>query len=386
MKTRYIIFASLIVLAMLLGACAQATPAPEEPAAEEPAAEEPAAKAFEGQTLKVLTWEGYVPDDVKAAFEEETGATLEITYISNNGELTSKLAATEGEGWDIASPSVDNVAAAQETYGIYQPIDVSRVSNLDNVVPSMTSAVEEMSTVGGDYFSIPFTWGTSGLVINTALTDEPVTSYQQLCDPKYDGRVTYRFRYPTFVGAAYGLGHDLFSYVDDPVKWEEILSETLDYLIDCKPNIRNYWTTRQEHIDAMLSEEAWVSQGWDGTGWLLSQENADIKFIAPDEGALGWIDTFSIPAGAENIDLAYAFIEFNYRPEIAGMVISGGGFLSSVQGAPDFLDDAQAALINESFPTEAIDNINWYPALTPELEEINASMEEKLRAAVGETE
>jgi len=163
MKHRYIIFASLIVLAMLLGACAEATPAPEEPAAEEPAAEEPAAKSFEGQTLSLLTWEGYVPDDVKAAFEEETGATIEITYISNNGELTSKLAATDGEGWDLASPSVDNVAAAQETYGIYQPIDVSRVSNLDNVVPSMVSAVEEMSTVGGDYYSIPFTWGTSGL-------------------------------------------------------------------------------------------------------------------------------------------------------------------------------------------------------------------------------
>ena len=64
----------MLVLAMLLGACAQATPAPEEPAAEEPAAEEPAAeepagKMYEGQTLRLLTWEGYLPDDVKAAFE-----------------------------------------------------------------------------------------------------------------------------------------------------------------------------------------------------------------------------------------------------------------------------------------------------------------------------
>ena len=67
------------------------------------------------------------------------------------------------------------------------------------------------------------------------------------------------------------------------------------------------------------------------------------------------------------IDLAYAFIDFNYRPEVAGAVIAGGGFLSSVQGATDYIDEAQAALINESFPTEAIDNINWYPALTPEL-------------------
>ena len=53
----------------------------------------------------------------------------------------------------------------------------------------------------------------------------------------------------------------LYSVIDDPAKWEEVLTETLDYLIECKPNVQNYWTTRQEHIDAMLSEEAWVSQG-----------------------------------------------------------------------------------------------------------------------------
>ena len=379
---RIVVLISML-LAMVLAACTTPATPTEEPVPVEEVEEEEALP-FKGQTLRLLTWEGYVPDPVKQAFEEETGATIEITYISNNGELTSKLEATGGEGWDLASPSVDNVAAAQETYEIYQPIDVSRISNLDNVVPSMVEAVKEMSTVEGEYYSVPFTWGTSGLVVNTALVDEPVTSYSQLCDPKYEGRVTTRFRYPTFVGAAYGQGYDLFSYIDDAEKWQETLEATLDYLVACKPNIRAYWTTRQEHIDMMLSEETWLSQGWDGTGWLLSQENPDIKFIAPDEGALGWIDTFTLPAGSENLDLAYTFIEFNNRPEIAGKVIAGGGFLSSVQGATDYLDEEQAALINESFPPEAIDNINWYPALTPELEEINAQMEERLRAATEE--
>ncbi len=376
----------LMVLSAILSACGpKTTPTPTQEAAPagEPTQEAAAERPFEGQTLRLLTWEGYVPDEVKQAFEEETGATIEITYISNNGELVSKLQATGGEGWDLASPSVDNVAAAQETYEIYQPIDISRLSNLGNVVPSMVEAVKKMSTVGDTYYSIPFTWGTSGLIVNTAKVDEPITSYAQLCDPKYEGRVTYRFRYPTFVGAAYGQGYDLFSYVDDADKWREIMEKTLQYLIDCKPNVRAYWTTRQENIDMMLSGEAWLAQGWDGTGWLLSRENPDIKFIAPEEGALGWIDTFTIPAGSENLDLAYAFIDFNYRPEIAGKVIAGGGFMSAVQGATDYIDPDQAALMNESFPPEAIDNINWYPSLTPELDEINSEMEEKLRAAVG---
>jgi spermidine/putrescine transport system substrate-binding protein len=385
MKRYTWIFFTFIILSLIVGACTQAEPPPAvDEGADEPEVEVPPAKPFEGQTLRLLTWEGYVPDAVKQAFEDETGAKVEITYISNNGELTSKLVATGGEGYDLASPSVDNVAAAQTTYQIYQPLDISRIPNFSNAVPSMVQAVKEMSTVGEEYYSIPFTWGTSVLIVNTALVDEEINSYAQFCDPKYEGRVTHRYRYPGIVAASYGLGHDLFAQVDDPVKWREILEDTLEYMIDCKSNIKAYWTTRQENIDLFLSEEAWIGKGWDGTGWLLSMENPNIKAIAPKEGALGWIDTFTLPAGAENIDLAYAFIEFNYRPEVAGMVISGGGFLSAIDGSADYLDATQATLINETFPPEAIDNINWYPALTPELEEINSQIEERLRAAVGE--
>jgi spermidine/putrescine transport system substrate-binding protein len=393
-RNRILILAMAVLLILALAACAKAeappTEAPQEPQVEptEPAEpmEEPTevpAKPFEGQVLRLITWEGYVPDEVKEAFEAETGATVEITYISDNGELISKLRATGGTGWDLAQPSVDNVAGAQELYGIYQPIDISRIPNFANAIDSLEARVAEYSTVGGERYSIPFTWGTSGLIVNTAKVEEEVNSYRQLCDPKYKGRVTYRYRYPTFAGAAYGLGHDLFAAANDPVKWREIMEETLEYLIACKDNVKAYWTTRQENIDLMLKEEAWIAQGWDGTGWLLSRENPAIKFIAPKEGALGWVDTYTIPSGAENIDLAYAWIEFNYRPEIAGKVIAGGGFLSAIEGAVDLLSEDQAALINESFPPEAIDNINWYPPVTPEIDDINAEMVEKLRAALG---
>ncbi len=370
---RFWILVLLALLALVLAACGGPEATPEE-----------AGKPFEGQTLRLITWEGYVPDEVKVAFEEETGATVEITYISDNGELISKLRATGGSGWDLASPSVDNVAGAQQLYEIYQPIDVSRISNFANAIDSLEQRVADYSTVDGKRYSVPFTWGTSGLIVNTALVDEPVTSYRQLCDPKYKGRVTYRYRYPTFAGAAYGLGYDLFAYGDDPATWRDIMEETLQYLIECKDNVKAYWTTRQENIDLMLKEEAWLAQGWDGTGWLLTEENPAIKFVAPDEGALGWVDTFTIPAGSENLDLAYAWIEFNYRPEIAGKVIAGGGFLSAIEGAVDYLSAERAAMINESFPPEAIDNINWYPPTTPEIDDINSEVVEKLRAAIGE--
>jgi len=337
-----------------------------------------------GQTLRLITWEGYVPDELKEAFEKATGAKVEITYISDNGELISKLRATGGEGWDLAQPSVDNVRVAQQLYGIYQPIDLSRIKHLDNIIESLYQRVADYSTVDGEQYSIPFTWGTSGLIVNTDKIKEPINSYRQLCDPKYKGRVTYRYRYPTFVGAAYGLGFDLFAYADNPEKWREIMEKTLEYLIECKANVKAYWTTRQENIDLMLKEEAWLAQGWDGTGWLLSKQNPAIKFIAPKEGALGWVDTFTIPAGSENLEAAYAWINFNLWPKNAGKLIEAGGFLSAVKGAVDYLPESQAALIKESFPPEAIDNINWYPPVTAEIDDINAEVVEKLRAAVGQ--
>ena len=69
-----------------------------------------------------------------------------------------------------------------------------------------------------------------------------------------------------------------------------------------------YWATRQESIDLILNEQAYLAEAWDGTGWLLSETNPKIKFVVPEEGGLGWIDTLTIPAQVDNLEAAYAWI------------------------------------------------------------------------------
>jgi spermidine/putrescine transport system substrate-binding protein len=331
-----------------------------------------------GQTLDILTWTGYAPDELVAAFEKATGATVKVTYVEDHDEFVNKLR-DEKEGWDIAQPTLTRVAPAQELYGIYQPVDLSRITNLGNVIASLNKDVAEYSTLDGAQYAVPFTWGTSGLIVNTAKVGEPITSFRQLCDPKYAGRVTYRYSYATFVAMSYGLGYDLYAAANDPAKWRKIMEDTLKYLTDCDSNVNAYWTTRQENIDLMLREETYLAEGWDGTGWLLSQANPDIKFVAPEEGALGWVDTLAIPAQADNLDAAYAWINYMYEPKNAGKLSESSGYVSAVQGAVDYLSKTRVALINESFPQQAIDNIKWPPPLTPELEKINAEVVEKLR-------
>jgi spermidine/putrescine transport system substrate-binding protein len=236
--------------------------------------------------------------------------------------------------------------------------------------------------LGGVQYALPFTWGVAGIIVNTAKVDEPITSYSQFCDPKYAGHVTYRSSFPGFIIMAYARGHDLYAAANDVEQWREIMEDTLDYMIACAPNVTAYWDSRQQSIDMVLNEEVYLAEGWDGTGWLLSETNPDIKFIVPEEGGIGWVDTLVIPAQADNPAAAYAWINYMYEPKNAGKLAGLSGYVSAIDGALDYLPENRANLIEESLPPEDIDKINWSPALLPAIEDVNAEMSEKLQNAV----
>mgnify|MGYP001799590081 FL=1 len=164
------------------------------------------------ETLRLLTWGGYAPEDVIAMFEAETGHTVEVT-TSNNEEMIAKLRATNGGGFDLAQPSQDRIASAQEEFGIYKPIDMSKV-NADLFIHSMLSATADNTTYEGEVYGLPHVWGTSGLVVNTAVAGN-VTDYTDLCDSSVAGQVSYRLKRPTLIGFAYSMGLDPFAAYGD---------------------------------------------------------------------------------------------------------------------------------------------------------------------------
>src|SRR5690554_8205859 len=91
--------------------------------------------------LRIITWSGYAPQELLDKFTEETGYKVEVT-LSNNEEMISKLRATRGGGFDLAQPSQDRISAVVEEYGIYQPIDFSRIES-DQIDPSLLEAVKK---------------------------------------------------------------------------------------------------------------------------------------------------------------------------------------------------------------------------------------------------
>ncbi|MDJ0820935.1 MAG: extracellular solute-binding protein [Paracoccaceae bacterium] len=335
--------------------------------------------AAQADTLRLLTWGGYAPDDVVEMFEQQTGHTVEVTK-SNNEEMIAKLRATGGGGFDLAQPSQDRVMGPQMEFGIYKPMDVSKL-NQDLFIPSMLQATMENTTVNGDVYGVPHVWGTSGLVMNTAKAGDVVADYTDLCDPALAGSVSYRLKRPTLIGFAFAMGEDPFAAYGDEAKYKEIMGMVEAKLIECKPNVKTYWGGGDELMNLVRSGEVTASMAWDTGGWKLNDDNADITFVAPTSGALGWIDTFVLPAKGQADDVAYEWINFVMQPEIAAMITAAAGNFTASAGADEFAEDSLKAKYQASFPQEDIDNIKWYPPVPAGLEAIEGEVLDRVQAA-----
>src|SRR5437762_11150083 len=161
--------------------------------------------------LRLLTWADYVPADVVAQFKKETGIDVEIT-LSNNEEMISKLRATGGAGFDLAQPSQDRIAGPQQEFGIYKPMDLSKI-NAELFIPSMLDATKKNTTVDGKVYGLPHIWGTDGLVVNTKLAK--MADYNDLCKAEYKGKTSVRLKRQTLIALAFASGKDPFALYKD---------------------------------------------------------------------------------------------------------------------------------------------------------------------------
>jgi len=334
--------------------------------------------AASAETLRLLTWGGYAPENVVEMFEKETGITVEVTK-SNNEEMIAKLRATGGGGFDLAQPSQDRIAGPQAEFGIYKPIDLSKI-DASLFIPSMLEATKGNTTVGGEVYGVPHVWGTSGLVLDTAKAGM-VKDYTDLCGDAVAGKVSYRLKRPTLIGFAFSMGLDPFAAYGDEAAYKAIIDQVEAKLIECKPGVKTYWGGGDELMGLLRSGEVVASMAWDTGGWKLNADNPDITFVAPASGALGWIDTFVLPKKTKAEDAAYKWINFVMQPEIAAMITDAAGNFTASKGADEFVSADLKARYQASFPPEAVDNIKWYPPVPAGLEVIEGAALDRVKAA-----
>ena len=170
--------------------------------------------------LRIITWADYAPAEVVAQFKKETGIDVEVT-LSNNEEMISKLRATGGAGFDLAQPSQDRIVGPQQEFGIYKPMDMSKIKT-EQFIPSMLDATKKNTTLDGKVYGLPHIWGTDGLVVNTK-TAAKVGDYPDLCAADYKGKTSVRLKRPTLLGVFliwdFLLSLAVYSWASEKFAW-----------------------------------------------------------------------------------------------------------------------------------------------------------------------
>jgi len=335
----------------------------------------------QAETLRILTWGSYAPEELVKKFEAKyPDITVEVTF-SNNEEMVAKLRATGGAGFDLAQPSHDRIYAAQQEYNIYKPMDLSKI-NTGAMQAKLLDGVKANTTIDGEVYAVPHQWGTSGLMTNMELAPD-IAAWGDLCDPQYAGKTSMRLRRTILLGMAFDMGEDPFAAYADLDKYQTILDKVSDKLIACKDNLKAYWKGGDDLSAMMLSGEIVASETWDSTAYKLYGENENIVFVPPKTGALAWIDTFALPRRGNADDAAYKWINFVLEPENVTIMSASTGAIAAVEGGLDLLPDDKRAAVNAAFSAEDIDNLKFFANIPPGVEDMEGKTLEKIKAATG---
>ena len=256
------------------------------------------APAF-AEPLTVSNWDGYMAADTIDAFNTASGNQAELVLHATNEEIMGKLIAAKGVGYDVVFVS-SPFAEVLNNLGLAETLDHAKIPNIANLYSEAT----ELPHDPGNSFSLPYAWGTTGLCYRSDLVDTP-TSWGDLLAPEADvaGKTTMLATDRWLLAAGQlQLGYSVNE--TDPDK----MAEVRDLLIEAKKSLLAYDDTT--FYAKLVSGEAELVHAWDGWCNYGIGENADIKYMIPEEGSDLWVDTMVILKASENKDAAYDFVNF----------------------------------------------------------------------------
>jgi len=293
-------------------------------------------------TITVYNWGEYIDPDLIDKFTEETGIKVIYETFDSNEAMITKVK-QGGSAYDVAVPSEYAVEMMVED-DLLLPLDQSKIPNMKNIDPYFL----DLPFDPGNQYTIPYFWGTVGIVYNPTMIDEDLTfeSWEDLWDPSLKGKVFL------VDGAREVMGMGLNSLGESlNAKDDHLLRQATDKLISLSPNVKAI--IGDEITPLMINNEASVALTWSGQAADMMWENEDLDFAVPQEGSNLWFDNFVIPKTAANIDGAHAFINFMLDPENSAQNNDYVGY-STPNAAAMELMDPEVIEDERFYPTEEL--------------------------------
>ncbi|MGP6147920.1 ABC transporter substrate-binding protein [Priestia flexa] len=294
-----------------------------------------------GNTLTVYNWGDYIDPETIDEFEEETGIKVIYQTFDSNEAMMTKIE-QGGTTFDIAVPSEYAISKMKEE-DLLLPVEHKQLPNLKHINPRFLN----LSFDEGNRYSIPYFWGTVGVVYNKEmLNGKEITSWDDLWDPELRNQILLADGAREVIGM--GLNSLAYSLNDTNKTHLREAKEKLDTLT---PNVK---AIVGDEIKMLLAnEEAAVGLVWSGDASEIMSENEDLDYVVPEEGSNLWFDNMVIPKTAKNVEGAHQFMNFMLDPEIAARNAEYVGYSTPNEKALDYLPD-EVAEDKRFYPDEAL--------------------------------
>lgn len=283
-------------------------------------------RPFEGQTLYIYNWGEYTGENIISDFEEETGCTVVMENFDSNEQMYIKVA--NGEAYDILVPS-DYMIQRLIEEGYLQKLDHSKLDCMYKLCEDVLGLPYDPE----NEYSIPYFWGTAGIVYDTTkvdIEDLEKEGYNIFLDEKYKGDIyLYDSERDSFMMALKALGYSMNTENEDE------LQEAYDWLIQCVQTMEPEIVT-DEIIDNMAQGRKALGLIYSGDATYVMDENEDMGYYLPETGTNLWSDAMVIPKNAKNPELAHAFI--NYACDYDG-AYDNSSYVGYTSANQEVLDD-----------------------------------------------
>jgi spermidine/putrescine transport system substrate-binding protein len=270
------------------------------------------------QVVNVYNWTGYMSDDILVKFTQETGIHVNYSTFAGNDELFAKIAsASDHSGYDVIVPSATFVARMGRL-GMLQPLDKRKLTNFKNLNSDFLNKPFDPQ----NRFSIPYFWGSTGLVINRDYYPHLVFKHwQDLWDPALNDKILMIDESKT----VFEIALKVLGYSPNSKNPQEIKA-AYQKLLTLLPNIKLFNIVAPQSI--YVNGDAGIGVGYNGDTYIAMQSNPALEYIYPEEGAFIWLDNMTIPVNAPHLENAYKFINFILRADIEAQIVQDVGYSS----------------------------------------------------------
>ena len=324
-----------------------------------------------GEKLVVYNWGEYIDPEVLTMFEEETGIDIVYEEFETNEILYPKIS-SGAIAYDVICPS-DYMIQRMIENDLLSEINFDNIPNLKNIGKQYLERSRQFDPE--NKHSVPYCWGTVGILYNKMMVDEPVDSWSILWDPKYKDNILMQ----DSVRDAFGVTLKYLGYSLNSIDLDE-LTEAKNLLIEQKPLVQAYVIDQVR--DKMIGNEAALGVIYSGEAIYTQKENPNLEYVIPKEGSNIWIDSWVIPKNAEHKENAEKFINFLCRPDIALMNFEYITYSTPNEAARELIEDESIRNSEIAFPDlSKYDNLETFQYLGTEADQVYGDLWNKVKSS-----